>query len=82
MEKLMKNIYEHLKTRKKYNTLENDYQVIVKLYEERTNERDAQASINKTLKKKFDEEIDNLIKEKIALKEEIRKLKSKRKGEK
>ena len=76
---LRKAMYEHLKTNKKYNTLELHYEESIRLYEERTRERDAQIEINKTQKKKFEEEVDKLLKKNIELKEEIKELKKRRK---
>jgi hypothetical protein len=77
MNKLIKAIYEHLITKPKYNRLENYYQAEIKVREERTRERDEQIKINEMLKQKFEQEVDSFIKEKVALKEEIAKLKSK-----
>lgn len=74
---LFKGIWEHLITKPKYNRLENYYQAEIKVREERTRERDEQIKINEMLKQKFEQEVDSFIKEKIALKEEIAKLKSK-----
>lgn len=76
---IRKAIYEHLKTKKKYNTLEVHYEEAIRLYEERTRERDAQIEINKLQKKKFSEEIDKLFKKEIELKQEIKELKKRRK---
>ena len=76
---LRKAMYEHLKTKKKYNTLEIHYEESIRLYEERTRERDTQIEINKIQKKKFEEELDKLLKKNIELKEEIKELKKRRK---
>lgn len=77
MNKLSKAIWEHLITKKKYNRLKIEKEEEIRVREERTRERDEQIKINKMLKQKFEEEVDSFIKEKIALKEEIAKLKSK-----
>lgn len=77
MSNLSKAIWEHLITKKKYNRLKIEKEEEIRVREERTRERDEQININKMLKKKFEEEVDSFIKEKIALKEEIAKLKSK-----
>lgn len=76
---LRKAMYEHMKTNKKYNTLQLHYEESIRLYEERTRERDVQIEINKTQKKKFEEELDKLLKKNIELKEEIKELKKRRK---
>lgn len=77
MSNLSKAIWEHLITKKKYNRLKIEKEEEIRVREERTRERDEQIKINKMLKQKFEEEVDSFIKEKIALKEEIAKLKSK-----
>lgn len=77
MGNLSKAIWEHLITKKKYNRLKIEKEEEIRVREERTRERDEQIKINKMLKQKFEEEVDSFIKEKIALKEEIAKLKSK-----
>lgn len=38
MNKMMKNIYEHLKTKKKYNTLELNYNVLREEYDKKSAE--------------------------------------------
>lgn len=73
MGKLMKNIYEHLKTYQKYRTLKNAYDTVLNDLHDMTNERDAQKSINATLKKHFDEELDKLLQENIELKKRKKK---------
>ena len=77
MNKLSKAIWEHLITKKKYNRLKIEKEEEIRVREERTRERDEQIKINEMLKQKFEQEVDSFIKEKIALKEEIAKLKSK-----
>lgn len=75
MSDLSKAIFEHLKTKKKYNTLDLHYQEMIRLKEERTNERDMARNEIKQLKEHYDYELDLFIKEKIKLKEEIAELK-------
>lgn len=82
MKNFIKNLYEHFKTRKKYNTLENNYNEMIRLKEERTRERDVMDDINKILKKKFDEQLNKLIEENINLKMEIKELKKRKKNDK
>lgn len=74
---IRKAVYEHLKTKKKYNTLKLNYDEMTRLKEERTRERDVQIDINKIMKKSFDEETKKLIEEIINLKKENKELKNK-----
>lgn len=77
--KLINGIWEHLITKKKYNRLKIEKEEEIRIREERTRERDEQIKINKILKQKFDEELNKFIKENIELKEEIIKLKKRKK---
>ena len=75
---LFKGIWEHLITKPKYNRLKIEKEEEIRVREERTRERDEQIKINKILEKKFNEELDKWLKEKIELKEEIIKLKKRK----
>ena len=75
MKKLLKNIFEHLKTFKKYNTLKNAYETEVNTVVQRTNERDAIQQDNKTMKEVFNENVNKLVEENIELKSQIKELK-------
>ena len=71
---MMKQIYEHLKTKKKYNTLELKYDIKCEEYERKILELNAEKNIRKIEKEKYEEIIKQYV-------EEIEKLKSKkRKG--
>ena len=78
--KSIKSIYIHLITKSKYNRLKIEKEEEIRIREERTRERDEQIKINKILEKKFNEELDKWLKEKIELKEEIIKLKKSKKN--
>ena len=45
MKKLLKNLYEHLKTRKKYNTLKLNYDVLREEYDKKTTELNVERQI-------------------------------------
>lgn len=77
MKNLLKNINEHLKTYKKYRTLKNAYDTLLKEYQDRTTERDVQIIANKKIKKHFDKELDKLLEENIKLKNELKQAKKK-----
>lgn len=74
---IIKSLYEHLKTKKKYNTLKNAYDTGCKTLVERTNERDALKTANEKLKKSFKEQVDKLLDENIELQKQIKKLRRK-----
>lgn len=74
---LRKAIIEHLKTRKKYNELKNDYDGAIDLIVERTSERDACERDFRKCKAKFDKRVDLLLDENIELKRKLKELRSK-----
>ena len=71
----MKYLLEHLKTRKKYNTLQLLYEVKCEELEEKTIQLNEQKKINKTLKEKYKKELDDQIEETIKLKEKLKEIK-------
>ena len=74
---IRKAIYEHLKTRKKYNTLEINYKEMIRLKEERTRERDIQININKIMTESFKNNVNKLVEENMKLQKELKELKRK-----
>ena len=80
MGKLFKNLYEHLKTRKKYNTLELKYEIKCEELEHKILELNTQKKINKVEREKFEKTIGEYI-EKLT-KEKEKNKKAKGKGEK
>lgn len=74
-----KALYEHLKTKKKYNKLQLMYDVKNEELQEKVIELNEQKKINKMLREKFDAETNKLIEENLELKAQLRKLKKKTK---
>lgn len=74
-----KALYEHLKTKKKYNKLQLMYDVKNEELQEKVIELNEQKKINKMLREKFDTETNKLIEENLELKAQLRKLKKKTK---
>lgn len=74
-----KALYEHLKTKKKYNKLQLMYDVKNEELQEKVIELNEQKKINKMLREKFDAETNKLIEENLELKAQLRKLKKKAK---
>ena len=74
-----KALYEHLKTKKKYNKLQLMYDVRNEELQEKVIELNEQKKINKMLREKFDAETNKLIEENLELKAQLRKLKKKTK---
>ena len=74
-----KALYEHLKTKKKYNKLQLMYDVRNEELAEKVIELNDQKKINKMLREKFDAETNKLIEENLELKAQLRKLKKKTK---
>ena len=77
MGNLSKNIYEHLKTKKKYNNLQIGYEMLQEQYNNKILELDQEKKSKRLLEEKFNQELDKLLEEKIKLKEEIKELKKK-----
>lgn len=80
MGNLSKNIYEHLKTKKKYNNLQIGYEILQEQYNNKILELDQEKKSKRILEDKFNQELDKLLEEKIKLKEEIKELKKKLKN--
>lgn len=66
---MMKHIYEHLKTKKKYNTLELKYNVKCEELEEKIVELNTERRTRRIEKQKFEEQIAKLVEENIKLKQ-------------
>lgn len=82
MKKLLKNIFEHLKTFKKYRTLKNAYDTVLNDLHDMTNERDAIQQTNKVMKEVFNQNVNKLVEENIELKSQIKELKKEIKNSK
>ena len=77
----MKNkIYEHLKTKKKYNTLELKYDVKCEELEHKILELNTEKRVRIKQQDIFNERLEELLKENLKLKEENKKLKRELKG--
>lgn len=77
----MKNkIYEHLKTRKKYNTLELKYDVKCEELEHKILELNTERRIRVKQQDIFNEKLEELLKENLKLKEQNKNLKKELKG--
>jgi len=74
---IVQAIYEHFITKKKYNTLKNTYETVMKTLVERTNERDAYKKQSEKLEKIFKEKVGKLLDENIELEKQIKKLRMK-----
>lgn len=66
---MMKHIYEHLKTKKKYNTLELKYNIKCEELEEKIVELNTERRTRRIEKQKFEEQIAKLVEENIKLKQ-------------
>ena len=75
MGKLFKNLYEHLKTKKKYNTLQLKYDTKCEELENKIIELSTERNIRKIEREKFEETIKEYM-------DKIQKLKEKNKKEK
>lgn len=78
---MMKHIYEHLKTKKKYNTLELKYNVKCNELEEKIVELNTEKRVRRIEREKYEEQISKLTKEIIKLKQKVKKDKSTKSGE-
>ena len=77
----MKNkIYEHLKTRKKYNTLELKYDVKCEELEHKILELNTERRVRVKQQDIFNEKLEELLKENLKLKEQNKNLKRELKG--
>lgn len=81
MRKLFKNLYEHLKTKKKYNTLLLKYEVAKEDLEKKQVELSTQKRINLKKQEVWEKKLTEQEEEIIKLKEEIKNIKRKRKAD-
>ncbi len=72
---MLDKIYEHLKTRKKYNTLQLKYDVKCDELEHKVLELNTEKKIRVKQQDLFNERLQELLEENLKLKEEISKLK-------
>lgn len=79
---IKKAIYEHLKTRKKYNTLMLKYETKCEEYDNKTAEIKTQRRIRQIEKQKWEETLNEYITEITTLKEENLELKRKNRKKK
>lgn len=74
---LKKSIYEHLKTRKKYNSLQLNYDVLREEYDKKTIELKEARLINQVEQESFKNNVNKLVEENMKLQRELKELKSK-----
>lgn len=74
---MLKHIYEHLKTRKKYNKLELHCECIKEDLQEMTLKYNTQKLINQTEREEFKETLDKYINEIEKLKTKLKEVKKK-----
>ena len=74
---LKKSIYEHLKTRKKYNSLQLNYDVLREEYDKKTIELKEVRLINQVEQESFKNNVNKLVEENMKLQRELKELKSK-----
>lgn len=74
---MMDKIYEHLKTRKKYNTLQLKYDVKCDELEHKILELNTERKVRVKQQDLFNERIQELVEENLKLKEQITELKRK-----
>lgn len=79
---IRKSIYEHLKTKKKYNSLQLNYDVLREEYDKKTIELKEARLINQVEQESFKNNVNKLVEENISLKKEIKQLKSKLRNKK
>ena len=72
---MLDKIYEHLKTKKKYNTLELKYDVKCEELEHKILELNTEKRVRIKQQDIFNEKLEELLKENLKLKEENTKLK-------
>ena len=77
---MINKIYEHLKTKKKYNTLELKYDVKCEELEHKILELNTEKRVRIKQQDIFNEKLEELLKENLKLKEENKKLKRELKG--
>ena len=74
---MLKHLYEHLKTKKKYNTLEIQKNCIADEYQKKIIELNTKNLTLETMKNEFEEQVEDLIKRLVKEKEKVAELKSK-----
>ena len=79
---MINKIYEHLKTKKKYNTLQLKYDVKCDELQGKIIELNTEKKVRIKQQELFEEKIEQLTTENIKLKEEIAELKKQLKNEK
>lgn len=79
---MLNKIYEHLKTRKKYNTLQLKYDVKCEELEDKIFQYNTEKRLKQLQKENYEKEIQELIEANIKYKEENTKLKKELKGAK
>ena len=77
---MLDKIYEHLKTKKKYNTLQLKYDVKCDELEHKILELNTEKKIRVKQQDLFNQRIQELLEENLELKESVSKLKRKLKG--
>lgn len=77
---MINKIYEHLKTKKKYNTLELKYDVKCEELEHKILELNTEKRVRIKQQDIFNEKLEELLKENLKLKEENKNLKNRLKG--
>lgn len=75
---MMDKIYEHLKTKRKYNTLQLKYDVKCEELEHKVMELNTEKRIRVKQQDMFNERIKQLVEENMKLKEELAKLRKRR----
>ena len=79
---IKKAIYEHLKTFRKYNTLENKCETIKKLYEDKNTELGVERNIFKKRREIWEQKLTEQEEEIIELKKEVSRLKREKRKKK
>lgn len=79
---IVKSIYEHLKTRKKYNDLKLNYTKLQGEYDNKVIELYEEKRTNKVLRDSFESNVNKLVEENIDLQKQIKELKRKMRDEK
>ena len=82
IDNIMNKIYEHLKTRKKYNTLELKYEVKCEELEKKIFELNVEKRTKQKQQDIYEEKLKQLTEENIDLKQKITELRRKKNGTK
>lgn len=75
---MLKRIYEHLKTKEKYNTLMIKYEGLQEELEKKIIEFNTQLRINEIEREKFEQAVEELTQKLVKEKQKYRELKEKR----